>query len=186
MRYPPEHNEQARSRLLARGGAYAKKHGFAGSGMDALAAAAGVTTGSLYKHFDGKADLFAAMIGAELRRTAERFSAIEAGDVEAAAAVIKAYLSSSHVKHPEAGCPLPALAAEVARADKPVRDAFHDGLLAIHALVAERFTGSDKRAWALVAQCVGALMLARALPDERTRRALLDAVAGECSGLLRR
>lgn len=185
MRYPAEHKERTRKRLLARGGSHAKKHGFAGSGMDALAAAAGVTTGSLYKHFDGKADLFAALIDAELKRTAARFAAIEAGDVEAAANAVKGYLSPAHVRHPEAGCPLPSLAGEVARADRPVRDAFQDGLLAIHAIVAERFTGSAERAWSLVAQSVGAILLARAMPDERTRSALLDSVTAECLALLR-
>lgn len=102
MRYPKEHKEQARNRLLKGGGSHAKKHGFGGSGMDALAAAAGVTTGSLYKHFDGKSDLFSELIRSELQRTAQRFSAITPGDIEAAAKALAVYLSLNHVKHPEA------------------------------------------------------------------------------------
>ena len=124
MRYPKEHKEQTRTRLLESGGSHAKKHGFGGSGMDSLAAAAGVTTGSLYKHFEGKSDLFAALIRAELQRTAQRFSAIARGDLEAATKALAAYLSLNHVKHPEAGCALPSLTPEVARADESVRDAF--------------------------------------------------------------
>lgn len=184
MRYPREHKDQARKRLLESGGGHAKKHGFGGSGMDALAATAGVTTGSLYKHFEGKSDLFAALIRSELRRTAQRFSAIAPGDLDAAAKALAAYVSLSHVKHPEAGCVLPSLTPEVARADESVRDAFQSGMLAIHALVADRFTGSGDAAWALIAQSVGAVMMARAMPDERVRRELLDAAARKSADLL--
>jgi TetR/AcrR family transcriptional repressor of nem operon len=185
MRYPKEHKEQTRTRLLERGGSHAKKHGFAGSGMDSLAAAAGVTTGSLYKHFKGKSDLFAALIRAELQRTAKRFSAIAPGDLEAAMKALAAYLSLNHAKHPEAGCALPSLTPEVARADESVRDAFQSGMIAIHAIVADRFTGSSDTAWALIAQSVGAVMLARAMRDETVRRELLGASVRQGAAMLR-
>ena len=79
MRYPSDHKSAARSRVLDRGGRHAKKHGFRASGMDALAAAAGVTTGALYKQFAGKSDFFVALLEAELRRTEERFAARAVG-----------------------------------------------------------------------------------------------------------
>jgi TetR/AcrR family transcriptional regulator, transcriptional repressor for nem operon len=184
MRYPKEHKEQARNNLLESGGRHAKEHGFGSSGMNALAAAAGVTTGSLYKHFDGKSDLFAALIRSELHRTARRFSAIAPGDLKAATKALSAYLSLNHVKHPEAGCALPSLTPEVARADESARGAFQSGVLAIHAIVADRFTGSSDTAWALIAQSVGAVMLARAMRDERVRRELLSAATRESAVLL--
>ena len=184
MRYPKEHKEQARNRLLASSGSHAKKHGFGDSGMNALAAAAGVTTGALYKHFDGKSDLFAALIGSELQRTARRFAVIAPGDLEAARKALAAYLSLNHVKHPEAGCALPSLTPEVARADESVREEFQSGMLALHAIVADRFTPSTDTAWALIAQTVGAVMLARAMPDERVRRELLRAMARTSAALL--
>ena len=185
MRYPKEHKEQARKRLLESGGGHAKKHGFGGSGMESLAAAAGVTTGSLYKHFEGKSDLFAALIRSELQRTAKRFSVIEPGDLESATNALAAYLSLHHVKHPEAGCALPSLTPEVARADESVRDAFQSGMIAIHAIVADRFTGSSDTAWALIAQSVGAVMLARAMRDETVRGELLGAAARQSATMLR-
>ena len=84
MRYPEEHKADARYRLLDSGGRHAKCHGFAASGVDALASAAGVTSGSLYKHFDGKSGLFAALIRAELDHAVDRFADIAYGDLEAA------------------------------------------------------------------------------------------------------
>ena len=186
MRYPKEHKERVRRHLLERGGSHAKKHGFARSGMDAMASAAGVTTGSLYKHFDGKSELFAALIRSELARTAKRFSAIRADDPEGAAKALAAYLSIDHVGHPETGCALPSLAPEVARADESVREAFQSGVLALHAIVAERFTGASDTAWTLIAQSVGAVMLARAMPDGGVRRELLDAARGQGVAWLRK
>ena len=182
MRYPKDHKEKARRRLVEHGGGHAKKHGFSGSGMDALAAAAGVTAGSLYKHFDGKSDLFAAVVHAELQRTAEMYRAIAADDPEAAKKSLAAYLSIHHVRHPEQGCLLPSLTPEVARADESVRAAFQAGLLEIHAAV-ERLTGASDEAWALVAQNVGTIMIARAMLDEKVQRELLAAARREGQAL---
>jgi TetR/AcrR family transcriptional repressor of nem operon len=175
MRYSRKHKESIRKRLLERGGSHAKKHGFGESGMAALSAAAGVTTGSLYKHFENKDDFFTALISAELTRTAEMYGAIDAADNLTAASALKAYLSVRHVQHPEAGCALPSLTQEVARATDSVREAFLAGLLEIHAKVA-LLTGSPDRAWALIAQNVGAVMLARALPNQQTQTSLLSAL----------
>jgi len=105
------------------------------------------------------------------------------GDLEAAAKAFAAYPSLNHVKHPEAGCALPSLTPEVARADESARDAFQSGVLAIHAIVADRVTGSSDTAWALIAQSGGAVMLAQAMPGERVRRELLSAAARESAAV---
>jgi TetR/AcrR family transcriptional regulator, transcriptional repressor for nem operon len=185
MRYPEHHKLKTRRRLVERGGSHAKKHGFGDSGMDALAAAAGVTTGALYKHFDGKSHLFAAVVEAELQRTAEMYRAVATDGAVAATRLLAAYLSTSHAIHPEQGCMLPALTPEVARADASVRSAFQAGILELHAIV-ERLTGSSDRAWALIAQNVGALMIARAMLDEEAQRRILAAARRRGRTLLRR
>jgi TetR/AcrR family transcriptional regulator, transcriptional repressor for nem operon len=180
MRYPKEHKDSARQRLIELGGSHAKKHGFNESGMVSLAASAGVTTGALYKHFDGKADLFTELIKAELERTAKMYDAVDPSDDASVANSLAGYLSLQHVRHPEQGCPLPSLASEVARADEAVKAAYQEGLLAIHANM-KRLTGSAEAAWTLMAQNVGAVMLARAIPDENLQREILSALhkAGE-------
>ena len=80
-----------------------------------------------------------------------------------------------HVAHPETGCPLPALTPEVARTETSVRAVFAQGIAEIHANV-EKLTGSADNAWALIAQNVGAVMLARALSDEQMQCDLLCAL----------
>lgn len=183
MRYPKRHKEDTRHRLVDRGGRHAKRHGFAGSGMDAIAGAAGVTSGSLYRHFDGKSDLFAAIVEHELGRAAAAYREIPAHDRQALVAAFERYLSTAHLDHPEAGCVLPTLTAEVARADANVRGRFEAGVQEIHGLL-ERVTGSSQAAWVLLAQVVGAVMIARAMLDAELRRAVLATVQQHCRSLL--
>jgi AcrR family transcriptional regulator len=184
MRYPQEHKEQARRRLVEGGGRLAKKRGFAAAGVDDLAAASGLTSGAVYKHFSGKSGLLAAIIEAELGRSAALFGSVPAGDVARLDRALAAYLGAAHVEHPEAGCALPSLAADVARADPPVRQAFEDGLLAVHAALKSHLRSGDA-AWALIAQSVGAVMLARAMRDDAARRKVLGAVRRSASALVR-
>jgi TetR/AcrR family transcriptional regulator, transcriptional repressor for nem operon len=175
MRYTNEYKDQARTRLVEAGGQYAKQHGFNGSGMADLAAAAGVTTGSLYKHFSGKSDLFVALISAELNRTAELYAKVDASDAAQVSRVLKGYLSLHHVNNPGTGCPLPSLTSEISRADDSAKKAFQDGLAEIHANVSA-ITVDSETAWAIIAQNVGAVMLARAMGSEDMQKELLAAV----------
>ena len=175
MRYNTEYKEQARAKLVEAGGRHAKQHGFTSSGMADLAAAAGVTTGSLYKHFSGKSDLFVAMITVELKRTADMYGAIDATNPDEVSRNLAGYLSLSHVKHPEMGCPLPSLTPEIGRSEDAVKLAFEQGVQGIHANVSA-LTGNSNTAWAVMAQNVGAVMIARAMQSEAIQRELLNAV----------
>ena len=180
MRYSKDHKDASRKRLIELSGSHAKQHGFNASGVASLAASAGVTTGALYKHFAGKADLFAAVITAELERTAKMYDGFDPADDASAAKSLAGYLSLQHVRHPEQGCPLPSLTPEIARADDAARAAYQAGLLAIHAKL-RRLTATSEDAWTLMAQNVGAVMLARATHNEELQREILAALrqAGE-------
>lgn len=173
MRYPKEHKEQARQKLLTESARHAKQHGFAASGVDALAGAAGVTIGSLYKHFDTKGSLFVELLRNDIGRTLQRFDAIAAGDTEALLKTVNQYLSMQHVRAPQDGCPLPVLAGEIARASDDVRDATQEQLLALKDILT-RHTDSEETAWAIIAQSVGAVMLARTMRGLPHQRALLE------------
>ncbi|OYU45480.1 MAG: TetR family transcriptional regulator [Burkholderiales bacterium PBB4] len=175
MRYPSDYKGQARAKLVEATGRHAKQHGFTGSGMADLAGAAGVTTGSLYKHFSGKSDLFATMIKAELQRTADMYGAVDAADSTQVSRTLMGYLSLSHVQRPDVGCPLPSLTPEIGRAESEVKLAFEQGVQNIHANV-KALTGDANTAWAVMAQNVGAVMLARAMQSESLQRELLKAV----------
>jgi TetR/AcrR family transcriptional regulator, transcriptional repressor for nem operon len=175
MRYPKEHKEQVREHLLSASGGHAKKYGFDASGVGALAGAAGLTTGSLYKHFDNKDALFAALIKAELQRTVSRIADIKPGDIEAMLNSMSGYLSMSHVGLPEKGCLIPSLAADVARSGEEAHLAFEAGVCELQKTV-ESIVGSSSAAWTLIAQNVGAVMIARAMQQESIKLEILAAV----------
>lgn len=62
---------RTRRRLLDAAAAEIAAHGIAGASLGAIAAAAGLKTGSVYFHFDSKEDLFEAVLEEGLSRTLE-------------------------------------------------------------------------------------------------------------------
>ena len=177
MRYPREHKDRTRSKIVGASASVAKLSGFSASGIDALATAAGVTSGAVYKHFDGKDGLLRAIIESELESTERRFAN---ADPKRA---IDAYLSLAHVEHPEAGCLLPALAAEVARASPETRTAYEHAMDQLMTTLAERL-GDRALAHALVSLCVGAVMVARGLATDEARKEVLAAARASAHALL--
>lgn len=180
MRYNADYKEQARDKLLTESGRHAKENGFLSSGLADLSAAAGVTTGSLYKHFTGKSDLFVSIIQKELKRTADMYGAVDATDPVQVSRSLSGYLSLSHVRNAGAGCPLPSLTPEIGRSSDAIKSVFEEGVQAIHANV-KALTGDSSSAWAVMAQNVGAVMIARAMQNESLQKEILKAVrqAGE-------
>jgi TetR/AcrR family transcriptional regulator, transcriptional repressor for nem operon len=174
MRYPKHHKETVRQQLLQGSAQHAKQYGFSASSADALAGAAGLTTGSLYKHFENKNALFSELLTAELARTMQRYEAVQPGDTQAMQKSLNAYLSSSHAREAATGCPIPSLAAEVSRSSLAVRGSFETGVVELKNTMAA-LTGSNDTAWALMAQNVGAIMIARAMLSEPVKDEILAA-----------
>lgn len=174
MRYANTHKEETRQKLLDSSRAIAKKGGFAATGVDALMGAIGLSGGAFYSHFPSKQALFEAIIEAEMDNSGEML----AGDVDSpenhVAKCLRDYLSSFHAMNPEVGCVLPTLGAEIARAGPEVRSAVERGLKQTHKSWSTR-TDDPDRAWGLIAQCVGALVLARAVESDKTRKEILAA-----------
>ncbi len=174
MRYSSTHKEEVRSRLLASSRAIAKRGGFASTGIDALMASIGMTGGAFYSHFPSKQALFEALVEEEIDHSARMLAGDETSDAGHVARCLRRYLSTSHALHPEQGCLLPSLGPEIARADPKVRRAVERGLRRTQKSWSGRM-GDPDAAWALIAQCVGALVLARAVESGRTRKEILAA-----------
>jgi AcrR family transcriptional regulator len=174
MRYAPNHKEETREKLLESSRAIAKKGGFSSTGVDALMSAIGLTGGAFYSHFGSKGELFAALIEREMENSAEMLAGTPDSPPDHVARCLKGYLSSAHALHPETGCALPALGAEIARSDPAVRAAVERGLKKLHKAWSQRLDGDDDAAWAVMAQCVGALLMARVVENDRTRQDILN------------
>lgn len=157
-----------RENLLEAAGRLLRKRGFDKVGVAEVAAAAGLTHGALYAHFPSKEALCREAVTRMLGKSAG------AGDRKARRAYVEAYLSPSHVRRRETGCPYTALAADVPRTPAKVRAAFSRGLE--HSL--DRSTkrlGRRDRAIVSMALMVGAVVLARAAEGPALRDEILAA-----------
>ena len=104
-----------------------------------------MTTGAFYSQFKSKPDLLRAIVEQEFDRTVQAFSAKTPEEALRAQAL---YLSPMHAAHPEAGCPIPALGVEIARADLETRDVFESQVRRLHAVFAE-LLGDGYAAWGM-------------------------------------
>lgn len=136
--------------------------GHAGTNIDDIMLAAGLTRGAFYAHFTSKDALFAEIVrmghGLLPRlRAAER-----------PGPVLDAYLDREALAANAQGCALAALAGDVARSPLAVRLAYANVL---HGVIAELARGKkralDADATAVAILTVGAVMLARASGDTR-------------------
>ncbi len=175
MRYSPGYKEKKYAELLKTSGRVLKKNGFAATGVDALMHAAGMTSGAFYSHFASKSDLLLSIVTSELTNSQNLWasnpydSAEEWIDFE-----LDRYLSLQHVQHPEDGCMLPALSAEVARADLSIRERYEQELSKGHSILTQRL-GDEHLAWVFICQLAGSILIARALHDENLQRSVINA-----------
>lgn len=171
MRYTPDHKEKAREKLLKLGGALIKEKGFNNTGLDAIMAAAGMTTGAFYSQFSSKSDFFATLIEYELNKTLKLF---DVSTESCLVAAFQKYLSIDHVNHPESGCIVTVLSNEIARADQPTKKIFEDFLVKISDQIDFIFN-DEQKTLSFISQAVGAITLSRAVYNPELSQKILRA-----------
>ncbi|HTO99667.1 MAG TPA: helix-turn-helix domain-containing protein [Myxococcales bacterium] len=182
MRYPRDHKQQTRKRILAAASGRFRARGYAATGVDEVMSAAGLTPGGFYGHFRSKEELLREALGAALEQTRSGLLAGLDG-VEGPAllrAVVGRYLSRTHRDDPAGGCPVPALAAELAREGAGLKRNLETYLEAIVVAMAPRIPAApglspEDRVLATTALLAGALLLSRAVQDEELSGRILRA-----------
>jgi AcrR family transcriptional regulator len=158
-----------------------RRDGFGGVGVAEVMREAGLTHGGFYAHFASRDALLQEALERAGRDSAGRMAAALAARPAHGASpfrtFVEPYLSGEHVHSPESGCPVAALAAELARQPAPVGAAgaerVRELVLAIRSVLAP---GSERgAAQGVAAHLVGAVQLARALGDGPASRAMLAA-----------
>jgi AcrR family transcriptional regulator len=178
MRYSPNHKLETKEKLLESSAVSAKKSGFAMVGVDSLMKAIGLSGGAFYSHFSSKDELFAAIVERELCQSLARLGGNGEQDHARLERCLKHYLSMAHVEQPESGCALPALGAEIARSDLAVRQQAEIWICRLQESWA-RILDSDSLAWAILSQCIGALVVARMLATADIQRTVLQSSQDE-------
>ncbi|MHC8395887.1 TetR/AcrR family transcriptional regulator [Pseudomonas sp. LB3P93] len=170
MRYSANHKLETKEKLLSSSAVLAKKSGFSTVGVDGLMKAIGLSGGAFYSHFSSKDELFASIVERELCQSLERLGADQ--DRDRLERCLKHYLSMAHVEHPESGCALPVLGAEIARSDIAIRQQAEIWICQLQESWA-RILESDSLAWSVLSQCIGALVVARMLATPDIQRTVL-------------
>jgi len=156
--------------------------GFDGVGVTDLMKSAGLTHGGFYANFNSKEDLIAESCERSLAKLNEDWDKTAGGkNGDLLRAVVAAYLSTSHRDDPGNGCLVAALGSDVARKSPAVRHAVTEGLRPFIELLTRAAPGHTriarrKRALAVYASLVGAMVLARAVDDPALSKQILEAV----------
>jgi TetR/AcrR family transcriptional repressor of nem operon len=179
MRYEKEHKDQTRQRIVETAAFRFREHGIEGEGVKSLMAAAGLTNGAFYNHFESKEDLAREAVTAALKdRVARLQHWIDSG--QGLGGLIRSYFSAGHRDNPGRGCPSSAVAAEVARHSDPVREAFTAGVNEFLDLAATQWPAltpakARERAIALYGLMAGTMQIARATNDPAVSEEVLAA-----------
>lgn len=177
----PGHSARTRAEIFQHAARLFRLRGYAGTNIDDIMLAAGLTRGAFYAHFKSKDDLFAEVIGAGHGLLAR----MRAGSEAKVGDVLDAYLERETFTATLRDCTLAALAGDVARASLPAQLAYANvlyGLIGEMARGRARKLDADATAAAILA--VGGLSLAQASGDRRLSDWLLRCARRAARSLL--
>jgi TetR/AcrR family transcriptional repressor of nem operon len=122
MRYEPERKAQTRERIVRNAARKLRAEGLSGPGVADLMKASGLTVGGFYKHFRSKDELLGEAIARAFSDSEKVYSSLQNVPREDRwKEMVRMYLSPEHCDHPDNGCPVAALAPEIARSRVRVR-----------------------------------------------------------------
>jgi TetR/AcrR family transcriptional repressor of nem operon len=180
MRYQPEHKVEVHRNILRDASRRVRAEGIAGAAVSSVMRDAGLTHGGFYKHFASKDDLLRESLSEAFREIADRLTQVAERSKAGTAwkAIVKAYLSPEHCDHAELGCPLAALASELARADRAMKTPIRREMIKyknqlLPLMPGQRNTDKEHAFYAIFSTMIGAIAIARILPDQTARARVL-------------
>jgi TetR/AcrR family transcriptional repressor of nem operon len=180
LRYTDTHKQETRRRVLRVAAGALRAHGPDGFSVARVMAEAGLTHGGFYAHFPSKEALIAAAIEEAFEDVGRRHHRLSVGKSaqQALGAYIDAYLSPRHRDGRRFGCPIAALASDMPRQGPLILAAYDRGAAGLLARMEGWLPDVDARerpgvAASMLAEMVGALVLARAVDDPRRSARLL-------------
>jgi TetR/AcrR family transcriptional regulator, transcriptional repressor for nem operon len=181
MRYPPEHKAEVHQKIVKDASRRVRAEGLSGAAVASVMRDTGLTHGGFYKHFESKDELLLESLRESFRDIADKLAcAAEQSRSEVAwKAIVKTYLSLEYCDHPDRGCPLPALAPEMARVDVSMRSQIFAELVKYKdrmlPFMPGRGTRDKERAFFVIfSTMVGAVEIARMLPDRAAQEKVLS------------
>jgi len=181
VRYAPEHKAEVHRKIVSDASRRLRGEGLGGAPVAEVMRETGLTHGGFYRHFKSKDELLLESLRAAFRDFAGKLAGV-AGESHSEApwkAIVKAYLSLEHGDHAELGCPLAALAPELARLGEAMRSQVFAELVnykdRMVPLMPGRRTADKERAFfAIFSTMVGAIEIARLLPERASQEKVLE------------
>ena len=180
MRYRPEHRVEIHQKIVKDASRRVRAKGLTGAAVSAVMQDAGLTHGGFYRHFGSKDELLVESLKESFRDIIDRLvrAAEQSSPGEAWKAIVKTYLRPEMCDHPERGCPVAALAPELARVNKRMKPQIVGELVNYKSrmlpFMPGRRTADKERAFfAIFSTMIGAVEIARILPNPATREKVL-------------
>jgi TetR/AcrR family transcriptional regulator, transcriptional repressor for nem operon len=167
---------ETRRRIVKTAAAEFRRKGINGAGVNDVMAAAGLTHGGFYRHFDSKDELIAEACAAAI--DSEATNQCPALGKDGLEAILSDYLSTDHRDNLSEGCVLAGLGSELARSDDKTRAAATAGFLRLVDAVAQHYRGmkpqaAKARALVTVSAIIGAITMSRIVIDPKLSAAIL-------------
>ena len=179
MRYEREHKRRTRDRIVRNAARKFRAEGLSGPGVASVMKASGLTVGGFYKHFRNKDELLTeAMAQGFAESNGNIRSALQHVPPEHKwKELVRLYLSSEHCDHPDTGCPVAALAPEMARAKLSVRKQII-GLMKewVEFMPGATAREREQNLFVIYSAMAGAVSIARVLTEPADRQKLLISV----------
>jgi TetR/AcrR family transcriptional repressor of nem operon len=181
MRKSKQEAAETRRRIVKAAAAKFRLNGIGGTGLSDLMAAAGLTHGGFYRHFESKDQLVAEACAAATESAMATFFSNKSPKNGLKGRVAQ-YLSPAHRDDPSAGCPLAALGSEIARCDEKTRAAATQAFLELVNIIAAesgktRPDVARRRARVAAATMIGALTMSRIVTDSELSASILREAA---------
>jgi TetR/AcrR family transcriptional repressor of nem operon len=180
MRYPPGHKAEIHQQIVKDASRRVRTEGLNGAAVAAVMRDTGLTHGGFYKHFRNKDKLLLESLHEAFREIADNLAhSAELSKPETAwKAIVKTYLTLEYCDYAERGCPLTALAPELARVDERMKGQifaelvnYKDRMLPF--MPGRRPAEKERAFFSIFSTMIGAIDIARLLPEPAMREKVL-------------
>jgi len=183
MRYQPGHKAAIHQKIVKDASRRVRSAGLNGAAVAAVMGDTGLTHGGFYKHFGSKDDLLVESLREGFREIEDRLvqAAEQSPPGEGWKAIVRTYLRPEHCEHPDHGCPLATLGPELARVDKRMKPQIVAELVnyksrMVPFMPGRRSADKERAFFAIFSTMIGAIEIARLLPDPAMQKKVLGNV----------
>ncbi len=171
---------ETRRRIVKTAAAEFRRNGIHATGLSDVMAAAGLTHGGFYRHFDSKDQLVAEACAAAVESNGETTEALacDRDGNDALEAIVTRYLCTDSRDNRSEGCLFAGLGSELARSDDKIRAVATAGFLKLVDVVARQYRrpkpkAAKERALVALSAMIGAIMMSRIVTDPELSAGIL-------------